>query len=509
LKLYDAEGRELLRSRGVENGIAWWDGIDPRWRKVTVEFEVAKLGAPPGATGRFAQQLVFDKVPLPTTVGQPLEVNRTLETKHGGQIVLEKVLLQKTTPDAPSLLYLVIRTVAPPDVPDLDMRLSLEPSGVSDDKGTNLTPRFFVFPRRAPQEYGAKREMIEVTEPPAFDARSVNVTMNVRELAPSLKQPQWFQHVRFDLDPSGLKPDTSAAEPPPALAVAATESVEVAVQKIKTRPRPAGSAGIWHELEFWLTSKEPLTSGQWTIEKVEAQDDAGNKYFFDKFNVKPLVWAPDGSVARRSSMGYRVTMPSVGGQGDPTKLSLRVEVRPLRVIRHEIEYSQVPIPPVGQILPVRLAKSTESGAKLILWKLGHFTPEHPVPTGTKYVWPEMASALLPWWSGVAAVFEYRPAPGDDVQGTLQTIEATDNNGTNINFGRPLRGPQGATSYLGSTWKDALKLEDTPPGQWFTVYWTPAVASKNINLRMLVAQDIAGGENESVSLADVPLPAAAR
>jgi hypothetical protein len=210
LSLLDAQGEVPvgLMSGGSWSGTKgrqWWSGLDPRSEKATFSFEILHPKAPPGATGETEEDLDFKAIPLPDSSKAPLALNRSVRSARGTEVVLhsiERVAAGKSA-HTNSSLALSLSLMPPAQVHDMSSTATILDGEARDDRGADLTQGrtlggTFAYQGRT------LATVFHLPVEPSADAKTLNVRLRLREVAPSQKQEKWFHHINIDFDPSAL-----------------------------------------------------------------------------------------------------------------------------------------------------------------------------------------------------------------------------------------------------------------------------------------------------------------
>lgn len=302
--------------------MGWWQNAKPSWRRTTVNFEMLDPAAPPGANGAFTETLEIEDVPLPAEIDKPLKVNRTLMTGRGTRLTLEQVMLTAQAENNGEVKQddtVQVRTVcfirAAPQLPGVYGSLHQGWQNVIDDQGRTL-----VFPKQKwviSYQSGSYRgyssrsheepELIKlvVLAAPAAGAKSVDIPLGVREWAPSLKQPQWYRHFSFDLNPRAIPSGKRHFKP---LAVYQKGGLQVVLETFV----PGITLDDFYA-KLWIRSRQqqPGSNLEWIITGYGTRDDKGVFHphlHFGDIGIE-YEWKEDGSPMADNGRGLSIKRP--------------------------------------------------------------------------------------------------------------------------------------------------------------------------------------------------------
>jgi len=427
-----------------ERRAAWCEDVDPRWKKFAVELEFLDPGAPPDAPGEWTHSLQFRNVPLPDKPNKPLAVNRVLTTPRGTRAILEKIALQ---PDEKQLV-IVLRLAPPTRVPDMLVNFVADEYHflhvlpvITDDQGKDLTSaRLETEPMDALTEYREDWEWpvtIKTAPLPSPGARTINVGIQVHEIAPSLKQPQWFRRFRFELATADIKqilrvtPWTGEEE----LALTNNAEIDAALEALTPH---------WDDFlaRFWWRERPPAQAGahlKWQLKKVTARDATGTevKILSDPW---PLLWKADGSIPPPHEQGAAIIL---GAAPRDRKLSFRGHFRLARTARTVLDFAALPLPAPGETIKLNLVHRTVLGTRLVLRQISYLKARQKMPGLTEL---EVENLTLRRHAGALAfVFEWQARSNGEFN--LSCVRANDEKGRDLNLrwqsqGIRLPGPAG-------------------------------------------------------------------
>ncbi|MDQ3814454.1 MAG: M56 family metallopeptidase [Armatimonadota bacterium] len=479
IKPLDPSGQPVYGTSTGNQGVKAWDGIDPRWATVPIEFEFLDPAAPRGATGEFEESVLFKNVPLPGKLKQPLRVNRTLTTTHGTRVFLEKLAVVPKEEDIwqkePKILF-VVRWEPPQRVPDLEADLSLTTSSVRDDRGNDLNPNTFGYVESGADllESLPERTTLAVSAPPR-GAKFVNVKINVSESAPSLKQEQWFRRFRFNVD---MQEVPFQAEVKPVRPVAVAEDHDVTATLETLHHQDNGHYGGWQALgRLWLRARQQDKGLPWTWRVKEATfRDESNHEYKDDFpsGSERLRWKADGTPVRDGETGQEINATCFEARRAPKKLTLETKLEAERRVVHALDFTGLPLPKSGQTMEINQTRQLSTGARLTLRQVGYFTEEQGTSRYGKKLKPLTQFGVL---------YEFTPAAGSDATASYHGARAIDDKGQPLNRGTGIIA-SGSLVYLR----------------------TPAADAKSLNLRLTIDEVTTGPQKTVVFWNLIPSPA---
>ncbi|MDQ3815664.1 MAG: hypothetical protein M3347_17255 [Armatimonadota bacterium] len=505
----------------------FFEGIDPRWDSVQVEVELTDPAAPPEATGEFERTLEFKDVPIPPEPNQPLPLKRTLTSPLGTQVTLESaaVLTQADKfGQGPGLLF-TIGFLKPESVPDL----AVIPhhwvfDAVIDDRGVNLSQQRGWNGRNSRWGQPSNQPLTRLDRwtfvtgaLPSPEAKTVNVKIEFREEASSLKQMQWFRHFRLALKRQDIK-DSGARAPFQPLAQAEGEHVKVELESLQ----PEGLDR--YKMRFWVDSRseirEPPQEPQprepqqaWLLQQVRLTDDLVTAFYLSRganrtFNPWESGWKADGSLPRphETSVLYSLSRYIMDPpEPAPSKLTLEADVVEARRAQSRFDFTDLPVPPPGQSAEVHKMLTDASGAQLILHRIGYYTAGGPPPD-----WKVLNRTFAAAPTGLAALFEFRPAGGRQTSLARHELMAHDNAGRALlhyscDFFLPLPENQWFQNYGTSLVNHQREKQLQDSYEYTLLLLPPAREVKSFTIRVFTDEVITTERRETVVLKDIPVP----
>ncbi|MBV9471056.1 MAG: hypothetical protein JOZ57_17600, partial [Abitibacteriaceae bacterium] len=336
--------------------------------------------------------------------------------------------------------------------------------------------------------------------------KTFNVAVRVSENAPSLKQPQWFKHFRFDLELPTLAaveadalPKQAAAEPPNSL-ITEAEGVKAEWQSLDASDYNL-RARLWLA-DTLLAASNPTTARgldtprEWFIKDMVGRDQAGKEYKaeWDELNSDHLYFKLDGRPAHAHEWDQALSF-SFPDNHKPEKFSIEAVVEPVQHWHQVFNFSAVPIPQPGAIAEVNQEVKGASGARTILRRVIYFNEPDQLSGAPRKLRDKLQPAR-----GLALVFEAVPTAGNGTgQETKQNLNFTfahDNQGRDLN----------ANKYSAVAPADALVATMPPePYRWTVFLLPPAANATTLNVQVVTDEIRAIGPARTVTFKDVPLP----
>ncbi|HEX8236711.1 MAG TPA: hypothetical protein VF600_12205 [Abditibacteriaceae bacterium] len=496
-------------------GRQWWSGLDPRLKKATFNFEILHPNAPPGATGETEENLDFRTIPLPASPGSPLPINRAVRSTRGTEVVLrsiERVAPGKSPYKAESLA-LTVSFTPPAQVPDMSSSATIPGGAARDSSGGDLTQArtiggTFDYQKRA------LTSVFYLPKAPSPGAKTLDLQMRLREIAPSQKQEKWFHRVKIEFDPSAL-PWTPEAAPPQPLAQAKGTVTQLTLQSLQSE-EPSQWLRAAVRLNHLQAERKHLGATWnflgWKVraangQETEQENPSGSSW-------RTFFWRPDGSPLQAGEEGRILTLANPAGSVTPRVVSLQVQVQAVRKARHVFDFRKIPFPAkAGEMTVVKQIQRTSAGDQIILWKVGRFDTRHPIPANA----PFGASGKPLNWTGLVLVWEFRPAGVDaddpsltDLQVHFRDLATTDDRGRAVKSAR--LGDTSFASHDGDVWRQYKELPDgTREGfgatqrRWFSLFRDlPDPGAKSLNVTLQVEASTPLAPPETVTFDNVPV-----
>ncbi|MDQ2799798.1 MAG: hypothetical protein M3Y13_09165, partial [Armatimonadota bacterium] len=459
-------------------------GLDPRLPTIALGFEWLDPAAPPEASGNYSETLDFPDVPVPAGADQPVTVHRTLTTKHGTQVTLEKVAVRKRQPSDAALseTLFVLRCLPPPAVPDLYPNLNFAYPDLLDDTGKNLMKN---------SSYGSSGEdeldhapgstTLDVASVPSAQAKTLDVKISVQENAPSLRQEQWFRHLQFDLPLQSL-PGRDAEGPYLPLATVASGPVQSTLESFKSQSQGQ------YEARLWLADA-------YDLQNTALHDDAGNEYSAseDTGFGTPLFWRLNGAPIQPGKRGHLLRFYWFKQKTAPAKLTLETEALPVRRVRHSFDLANLPLPKPGETLDLNRTIKDADGSRLLLRAISYFTDQKPLPGIDAGARAQMTPPF-----GLALALQFQSASGDKATAQFECRQASDEQG------HKLTGRNGLTASSG----DWLQAKESPANSETILLLPPSPSdvSSQFRVHMQVDETIPSGPARKLVFRDLAAPA---
>jgi len=474
------------------------DSVDPRWESLTLEFEILDPAAPPEATGEFEETLEFKNLPVPHRPNEILALGRSLTTSRGTRFVLEGVR-RLTFPHMPDeykeAFEFAIRWLAPTNVPDLCVLPPRVYRVVGDQvadlgRGGSLGS---MLPVGNTDRCG--RGDFHGWQLPSPTAKTFSLSIQTREIVPSLRQAKWIHPVKLTVRPCDI-PLESVPAPAKPLASTTTGGVTVALEDLR-----ADFQGQYFA-RLWLRDSGGLfrSSSEWVLRDVALQGDTPN-WNVNMLQSANLCWKTNGSPPLADEHGWeRHGSPFGSGplesRPKPKKLSLKVELDPVRITRHAIEFSGVQIPPLYELIRTGRLAPVPSGSLVTLTEVFNF-PEYELPPVNRVTGysPSYTQFLPP--QGMGLGFEYQPGANKNVNLTLTCTSASDDHGRSMGHAWPIRVQQGDVLY-GRRGIGEFKFRTL-------LLHPPFPDAKTLNVQMWVEEVNSIGRKKTVVFRNLPVP----
>ncbi len=426
-RLLPNPGSGMVRNRdgATVSRYSYWENVDPRWPLVAVDVDFIDPAAPLRASGRFAGPVTITGIPVPVESDKITPVHAEATTVLGTKIVVEKV---KVSPGAKEYqTTFVFRVVPAPDAPDLQFIFS---SGgkVIDDTGARVNPTGVGIAGGGdllePQlPYQSQTRSVGVAGVPSAGAKTLTLTLDVNESSEQLKEDHWFRHFHLLvpmrlLDPSGRRPYSSLAAVEGKQVAATLESLTPQQSRYRTR----------------FTFQDRTHSGlTWRLDAVRGKDDAGNPLTSSPTGTA-FFWKADGSPLAKNEDSEEVVLGAPGEPNGPfgvaapkpaKTLALEADVSAVREQYHVLDFPKIPIPAPGQFRVLNRAVQDASGARLILRKIGAYSPDAPLPGLNFSDLSKPPYYLSPPPTGIAVVLAEPPDPKGKTDFDFTVVAAND------------------------------------------------------------------------------------
>ncbi len=440
--------------------------LDPRWEKLTAEWEILDPTAPPEANGRVTSPLVFEHLAVPAA-GQEVPINRTLQTASGASLTLEKATLEKIGPDKRAATNFWYHWTPPPDVPDLKLTLDItkvESNGAAWQSNSGGG------------SYSGFSGSHRIDAAPPADAKEMAVTFKILEVAPSLQDRKWFSRLQMTIPVAALvaksPPIVPTTDPPTVLAEAKGPGVRI---QAEVRDRSWGNGwGGW----LWIKSEEAAKGTSWLVREVQGTDEKGAKLNAWTFPLggERQFWRADGNMAAPNEYAQPVVAV---GEKKPAQINLSLKLEKARRLEHWSVLSGLSLPPPGQTREFKDGEIEEDF--LAARRLISFQNVDALPgAGDRAKWFKSKQ-------GLALVVEVSPVfPGAELD--LRALSAGDDTGRDW----------GENSY----WilKGDLTQKGTENTKFYTVILPPPPKeAKSLELRFSTVETAWSGQTQMLNL----------
>jgi len=488
-------GQEGDSSGATISKSAYWQDIDPRWPLVAVDIDFLDPAAPARATGRSISPITIADIPVPTDFDKVTSVHVETTTPLGTRVIVEKV---KVSPGAAGFkTYFVFRVVPDPEAPDLQFTFSTG-SKVVDDTGAILTPHGGGLAGGGDElEQQPGFRSVGISGVPSPDAKTMTLTLDATESSEMLKQDSWYRHFHL-LVPLRLL-DSSARRNHAPLAVVQGKDVTVSLDSTMIQA---------NRYRTRFTLRDRTASGiTWRISAIRGKDDAGNMLTGNPSRDTAFYWKVDGSPLGPDEEASEAIL---GGLGQPRgpfgvtvpltakTLSLEADVVGVRKRYHLLDFSKIPIPAPGQILTLNRAVQDAFGKRLVLRKVGAYSPEHPLPSGFNTPEFPFLSPAAP--AGIVAVLAEPPDPKGRNIFDYTVVAANDP------LGRHLGTVASLNSIPGDTLRSVSPAPANDPARVRTLFFRIAsLGARTFNLRMGHDEILMLDKRETLAFPVIPAP----
>ncbi len=354
------------------NGYSWssgsieMSGLDPRQSAMPFEFEFLDPTAPPRATGKFQETLVFKNVPLPPKRDQVLHIGRSLTTSHGTRVFLEAVAVSSAKNSKffsnENKILMSAYSLPPAQTPDMAATLRFsDTNGMVGTKGEKVTGRWGNG-WTGIDELGNLSNAVTLTfdAVPSLKARSVNVRIEVVEEAPSLKQDKWFRHFRFQLPQNQLSVGATSSVRP--LAVAESSDLSVTLDFLK-------NFGDSRKTQICIANKEGA-NWDWNVETATLDNSVDT---WQSGTATSSGWKQSGRPARVGEKCVQLDFSSFNGVDAgvfaPLALKMRLELQAQSQKLRIVNFRNLPVVRRGQSLSLNRTVRFPSGAWFTIRKV--------------------------------------------------------------------------------------------------------------------------------------------
>lgn len=354
------------------NGYGWssgsieMSGLDPRQSAMPFEFEFLDPAAPPRATGKFQETLVFKNVPLPPKRDQVLHIGRSLTTSHGTRVFLEAIAVSSAKSNKfigeENKILMSAYSLPPAQTPDMTATLRFsDTNGIVGTKGEKVTGRWgngWIGGDELGNLSNAATVMFDAV--PSLKARSVNVRVEVSEEAPSLKQDKWFRRFRFQLPQNQLPVGAISSVRP--LAVAESSDFSATLDFLR-------KFGDTHKTQICIANKEGA-NWDWNVETATLDNSVDT---WQRGTTTSSVWKRSGRPARVGEKCVQLDFSFFIASGAKTPasklLKMRLELQAHSQKPRVVNFRNLPVVRRGQSLSLNRTVTFPSGAWFTIRKV--------------------------------------------------------------------------------------------------------------------------------------------
>lgn len=456
------------------NGYSWSSdfievsGLDPRQSAMPFEFEFLDPAAPPRATGKFQETLVFKNVPMPPKRDQVLHIGRSLTTSHGTRVFLEAIAVSSAKSNKffgnQNKILMSAYSLPPAQTPDMAASLQLSrTNGIVGTKGEKVTADWG-------NGWTSKDELGNLSNAvtlmfnavPSLKARNVNMRVEVSEEAPSLKQDKWFRHFRFQLPQNQIALGVMNSRRP--VAVADASDIRATLDFLR-------KFGDDYKTQICIANKDGA-SWDWNVETATLDDSVDT---WQNSTNMSSVWKRSGRPARAGEKCVPLDFSFFTGSSAKTPaskllkmhLELQAQSRKPRVVN----FRNLPVARRGQTLLLNRTVRFPSGAWFTIRKV-----ENVVAVGSNGSNGGIKDKSQ--ITSMAVTYETNVQANSDHWISCEKISGTDNFGHNL-------GTSGVT--------------DSGKALFFV---PPSLKSTSFNLRLLLSE-VTRGPHKTVIFNDLP------
>lgn len=444
-------------------------GVDPRWEKVKIQWQIPNPDAPAGAVN---STVSFDDIELPAQKGQFVKVGAKAATPRGSTIFLDAVKVNGEN------TYFSMRFTPTPDAPDA--RIELHVSGIRyekddpwQDKGSGFDGDNWYMPIAPPA--GAKR---------------FSVKFDVTELAASWEQKIAFRRFETEIpvaalwkiNPPARRDDTTT------LARADGQGAHLEIEKSASHWGGGWDGMLWTR-PIPETGETPDAARQWLLRRAVARAEGRElkvSAWETQYNDQ---WVRTNGVAAAPDEHSQKLHVSFNG-AQPQKFDLEVQLERAQRYENWEWLREIPLPAPGEetiVSPGQLETDNLQIERIFRFRSADELPGLEADRRADFASP-----------GVAIVFKLTPLfPDAQVRMQLDAI--------GDNFGRVLYRNNG---YY---YKNAHMLEGDAGRagarntRLRTLLLKPASESKTVDVHFLTRETAWSGERETVVLRDIPTP----
>lgn len=362
-------------------------GIDPRQKKLVVDYEFWDPKAPTGANGIIKQDLEWKSIPAPQEVDKPIEINRGYFTTLGALVNLESVTLKKnpnyyvstnklvsvSMPE--ELLVFRLSYKVPPARYDLTLMPRIIENGIVDAVGNDLTKSVdiytgFSFRSASPNVNWADdiTSSFNVTlyRVPSPEAKTIDVKLAMEQSVPSLRQQKWYRHmtVNIDLQKVPLTPRVESSSLREVQLPNATFVIEDVI--------PEDKVSATYYSRFRFINKDASDKSEWMIRSVNATSPDEIKYSGSALSQFSF-WKLDGvplSQNETSRNIWFILYPDHPRKFEEKKLDVKISAQKVQKVGYRAEFKKVPIPAPGKNVVLNWRINQPNGGYIILRRIG-------------------------------------------------------------------------------------------------------------------------------------------
>lgn len=504
VRLTGPDGQQLV-TEGNGQRTVWH--ADPRWNKVTAEFEFQDPATPPEVAGPFEDILEFKDLPLPKQLDKPLLINRSATTKNGEKFLIENVITRVVEQGDGEVQGELVFSLAQQSTPgvvlsawNVSTSAAVRVVKLTDAEGTDLTATIAEEGYVRPDDAFPERMTFRIRPLPS-KPQSLTVQVEVKDTPQRLLE-KWYRRFRLPLNLPATAPLPLDNTYNP-LVLTIGKTVDVTVENLLVRKSDewkSYAARLW--IKDKKQNKERGQQSDWIFRQAKV------RWLRDGHEVESVLtrpdpirestavdiyWKADGIPAQPDEMGKRLSL--FDSRESPTDFTFDLTLQEVRKSQHQFVFSGIPIPAAGQVLVPNLARTTPSGARLVLRKVGYFPDEASWlaldPAQRGFVRPQL---------GLLAVFALERASGN-TSGDQATIVM---HGSEIkdDSGRVINPKPSSKAWL---W-EGLSGEQPKNRNFGTfVLTSPAADAKSFSMQIQVDETLPTGRLETVILPNIPVP----
>ena len=507
---------EKLHGLPLRDGSGWYfAGLDPRWNTAHIEIEHHDPAAARGAAfGNFPGIATFSQIAVPLLNGPPVTVGQTQTTVHGTRITLEKIRLRQInfTTETSNQMQLLLTWEPSAAQPDTRVRFTLDGQVQADNgdiigsvqgDGSESNTLDSYRDRRAAKYTGTPFTLnLHLTKPPAANVKTLTISANYWEVAPSLRSEAAFTHFLF---PLALKSVTAPSHTSHQTPVVSRKQGDLLAVVEDVRPQyNQEMVRLWlhdalpqnRERSWWIAQasvQDPKTGQQQSVFLPSTQSRGRGGPPMPDYR---LFWKSNGEPLGPTDAGYRVEFSPSQFSNHPASVTLSLALELRHQMRYAFDLPNLPVPPAGAPLRVNSRAMVSGLGTFEAVAITLFDPVHPLQT-------RLGNAINAGQghSGMALVLKYTPERADAMPpvGSLLLDEMTT---------RDLPGSVHSREEVATPiWADVVDQETgprsaqtaSPPTYFVTLPLLPAPAGKTVFTLHLAFDQVLVSDRQGVAL----------